>query len=156
VTRDYYRHGTTTLFAALSVLDGSVIALCTSRHPHQEFLDFLNHLDRQVPADLELHLIADNYATCKQPKVKAWLARHPRFRIHNTPTYASWLNGGALVRAHHPTGDPARLVPQRAPPGPQNQQLPDSLQRSQAPFIFADPILGKLQRLFKVISGTQH
>jgi putative transposase len=78
VTHDYYRHGTTTLFAALNVLDGSVITQCKPRHRHQEFLAFLNHLDRNVPVELDVHLIADNYATHKHPRVKAWLARHPR------------------------------------------------------------------------------
>ena len=92
VTHDYYRHRTTTLFAALNVLDGAVITQCKPRHRHQEFVAFLNHLDHHVPADLTVHLIADNYATHKHPRVKAWLARHPRFHIHYTPTYASWLN----------------------------------------------------------------
>ena len=81
--------GTTTLFAAL---DGSVITQCKPRHRHQEFLAFLQHLDRNVPGGLEVHLIADNYAAHKHPKVKAWLARHPRFHLHFTPPYASWLN----------------------------------------------------------------
>jgi transposase len=92
VTHDYYRHGTTTLFAALNVLDGAVITQCKPRHRHQEFLAFLNHLDHAVPAELELHLIADNYATHKHPRVKAWLARHARFHLLYTPTYANWLN----------------------------------------------------------------
>src|SRR3984893_14746944 len=91
VTHDYKRHGTTTLFAALDIVDGGVISQCKPRHRHQEFLSFLQHLDANMPADLELHLIADNYATHKHPKVKAWLARHPRYRIHFTPTYSSWL-----------------------------------------------------------------
>src|SRR5271155_3013599 len=82
ITHDYYRHGTTTLFAALDIVDGGVISQCKPRHRHQEFLSFLQHLDANVPADLELHLIADNYATHKHPKVKAWLARHPRYRLH--------------------------------------------------------------------------
>ncbi len=92
MTHDYFRHGTTTLFAALNVLDGSVITQCKPRHRHQEFLSFLNHLDHNVPAQLAVHLIADNYATHKHPRVKAWLARHPRYHIHYTPTYSSWLN----------------------------------------------------------------
>ena len=85
VTHDYFRHGTTTLFAALNIVDGGIISQCKPRHRHQEFLSFLQHLDANVPADLELHLIADNYATHKHPKVKAWLARHPRYRIHSHP-----------------------------------------------------------------------
>jgi transposase len=92
VTHDYYRHGTTTLFAALNVLDGSVITQCKPRHRHQEFLEFLNHLDRNVPPPLQVHLVLDNYGTHKHPKVNAWLARHPRYQLHFTPTYASWLN----------------------------------------------------------------
>jgi transposase len=92
VTHDYYRHGTTTLFAALDTLDGKVITLCKPRHRHQEFLAFLNHLDHSVPAGLDIHLIADNYGTHKHPKVKAWLARRPRYHLHYTPTYSSWLN----------------------------------------------------------------
>jgi transposase len=85
VTHDYFRHGTTTLFAALNVLDGTVITQCKPRHRHQEFLAFLHHLDHNVPADLEAHLVADNYAPHKHPRVKAWLARHPRFHLHYTP-----------------------------------------------------------------------
>jgi transposase len=92
VTHDYFRNGTTTLFAALNVLDGRVITQCKPRHRHQEFLSFLRHLDRNVPSDLEVHLILDNYATHKHPRIKAWLARHPRYHLHFTPTYASWLN----------------------------------------------------------------
>ena len=92
MTHDYKRHGTTTLFAALNVVDGKVIAACMPRHRHQEFLRFLRRLDREVPKGLDLHLIADNYATHKQPKVKAWLAKHPRFTLHFTPTSSSWLN----------------------------------------------------------------
>ena len=91
VTHDYYRHGTT-LFAALDVLDGKVVTQCKLHHRHQEFLGFLRHLDAGIPAGLELHLIADNYGTHKHPKVRAWLARHPRYHMHYTPTYSSWLN----------------------------------------------------------------
>lgn len=91
-THDYKRHGTTTLFAALSTLDGKVIGTCLPRHRHQEFLRFLAHIDVETPPDLALHLIVDNYATHKHPRVKAWLKRHPRFHLHFTPTSASWLN----------------------------------------------------------------
>ena len=86
VTHDYYRHGTATLIAALNVLDGSVISQCKLRHRHQEFLAFLNHLDRNLPADLEVHLIADNYTTHKHVWIRAWLPRHPRYHIHYIPT----------------------------------------------------------------------
>ena len=92
MTHDYKRHGTTTLFAALNVSDGSVIGECMPRHRHQEFLRFLRRLDREFPKDLDLHLIVDNYGTHMQPKVKQWLARHPRFELHFTPTSSSWLN----------------------------------------------------------------
>jgi transposase len=92
MTHDYKRHGTTTLFAALNVLDGKVIGQCMSRHRHQEFIRFLNKINRQTPAERELHLIIDNYATHKHPKVRAWLERHPRVHFHFTPTSASWLN----------------------------------------------------------------
>ena len=92
MTHDYKRLGTTTLFAALNLLDGRVIGECMPRHRHQEFLRFLRRLDRDFPKDLDLHLIVDNYGTHKQPKVKQWLARHPRFELHFIPTSSSWLN----------------------------------------------------------------
>ena len=92
MTHDYKRHGTTTLFAALNVLDGKVIGQCMSRHRHQEFIRFLNKINRETPAAREVHVIVDNYATHKHPKVCAWLGRHQRFHFHFTPTSASWLN----------------------------------------------------------------
>jgi transposase len=92
MTHDYKRNGTATLFAALNTLDGKVISLCAERHRHQEWLRFLRLLDRRTPADKQLHLIADNYATHKHPKVQRWLKRHSRFHVHFTPTSASWLN----------------------------------------------------------------
>jgi transposase len=92
MTHDYKRNGTTTLFAALEMAEGSVIATCMDRHRHQEWIKFLNLIDRQTPADLDLHLIVDNYATHKHPKVKAWLKRHRRFHFHFVPTSSSWLN----------------------------------------------------------------
>jgi transposase len=91
-THDYKRNGTTTLFAALNILEGSVISECMPRHRHQEFLKFLKMLDQQTPADLDLHLIMDNYATHKHEKVKNWLKRHKRFHFHFVPTSSSWLN----------------------------------------------------------------
>ena len=91
-THDYKRNGTTTLFAALSMLDGHVIGECMPRHRHQEFIRFLKKVDAETPADLDLHLIVDNYATHKHPRVKAWLGRHKRFHLHFTPTSSSWLN----------------------------------------------------------------
>ena len=92
VTHDYYRHGTTTLFAALDVANGSVITQCKPRHRHQEFLSFLRHIDTQVPVDLDVHLIVDNYATHKHARLRAWLAKRPRYHLHLIPTCSSWLN----------------------------------------------------------------
>ena len=92
VTHDYWRHGTTTLFAALEVATGTVITDCKTRHRHQEFLGFLRRIDANVPADLDVHLIVDNYVTHKHARVKAWLAKRPRYHVHYTPTYASWIN----------------------------------------------------------------
>jgi transposase len=92
LTHDYRRHGTTTLFAALLVADGLVIEACMSRHRHQEWIKFLKHIDASTDPHRELHLVVDNYATHKHPKVKRWLARHPRFHLHFTPTSSSWLN----------------------------------------------------------------
>jgi len=92
MTHDYKRHGTTTLFAALNVLDGTVIGQCQQRHRHIEWLKFLRQIDRETPNDKKLHLVCDNYATHKHPKVRQWLKKHPRFHIHFTPTSASWLN----------------------------------------------------------------
>ena len=160
VTHDYYRHGTTTLFAALNVLDGSVITQCKPRHRHQEFLSFLNHLDHNVPEDLEVHLIADNYATHKHPRVKAWLAHRPRYHMHYTPTYASWLN-----QVERWFG----LITQRAIRRGSFRSVSDLIRKidsfvthynaSSKPFIWtatADSVFDKLQRLCKLINGTLH
>jgi transposase len=92
MTHDYKRNGTATLFAALNTLDGTVISMCEDRHRHQEWLKFLRVIDDLTPAEKQLHLIADNYATHKHPKVQRWLARHPRIHMHFTPTSSSWLN----------------------------------------------------------------
>ena len=92
MTHDYQRHGTTTLFAALNVLEGTVIGDCLGRHRHQEFLKFLRRIDRETPTELDLHLILDNYSPHTHQRVKAWAARHPRFHLHFTPTSCSWLN----------------------------------------------------------------
>ena len=92
MTHDYKRHGTATLFAALNLLDGTVIGSCKGRHRHEEFLAFLKELDAKTPDDLDLHVVLDNYATHKHPKVKAWLVRHERFILHFVPTSCSWLN----------------------------------------------------------------
>ena len=91
-THDYYRHGTVTLFAALDYLEGKVLAHTAQKHTHRQWLDFLKQIDRETPPELDLHLIVDNYATHKHAKVKAWLAKHPRFHLHFVPTGSSWLN----------------------------------------------------------------
>ena len=92
MTHDYKRHGTTTLFAALSMLDGKVIGDCMQRHRHQEFIRFLKKIDGETPAGMDLHLIVDNYGTHKHPRVQSWIRRHPRFHLHFIPTSSSWLN----------------------------------------------------------------
>jgi len=92
MTHDYKRHGTTTLFAALSMLDGTVIGDCMPRHRHQEFIRFLKKIDVEAPPEFDLHLIVDNYGTHKHPRVLLWLRRHPRVHLHFTPTSSSWLN----------------------------------------------------------------
>jgi transposase len=92
MTHDYKRHGTTTLFAALSMLDGKVIGDCMPRHRHQEFIRFLKKIDGETPSGLDLHLIVDNYGTHKHPRVQSWIQRHPRFHLHFLPTSSSWLN----------------------------------------------------------------
>ena len=92
MTHDYIRNGTTTLFAALNVLDGKIIGQCMQQHRHQEFIRFLKKIDGDTPAELDLHLIVDNYGTHKHPRVRSWLERHPRFHLHFIPTSSSWLN----------------------------------------------------------------
>ncbi|MGH8021742.1 MAG: IS630 family transposase [Opitutaceae bacterium] len=97
-THDYYRHGTTSLFAALDIATGEVIGRCQRRHRHQEFLRFLKQIDQAIPAELDVHLAPDNYSTHKAPKVAAWLRKHPRYHLHFTPTSGSWLNQAPTVR----------------------------------------------------------
>jgi DDE superfamily endonuclease len=92
MTHDYKRHGTTTLFAALNAHDGTVIPDCKTRHRHEEWLAFLRQIDRETPKGRVLHLICDNYATHKHPRVKVWLKKHPRFHVHFTPMSGLWLN----------------------------------------------------------------
>ena len=115
MTHDYKRHGTTTLFAALNVLDGTVLGRCMQRHRHQEFIRFLNAAEAAVPAGKIVHAIMDNYAVHKHPRVRAWLSRHPRWVFHFTPTSASWLNAvegffSALTRRRLRRGDFISLV----------------------------------------------
>ena len=127
MTHDYKRHGTTTLFAAMNVLDGTVIGHNMQRHRHQEFIRFLNAVEREIPAGKTVHAILDNYAAHKHPAVRQWLARHPRWTFHFTPTSASWLNavegffatltkrrlkrGSLPIRRRSPSGD--QSVPRR-------------------------------------------
>jgi putative transposase len=160
VTHDYVRHGTTTLFAALDVANGQVISRVRAQHRHQEFLDFLRQIDQQTPSELELHLIVDNYVTHKHGKVNAWLARHPRFHLHFTPTYSSWLNQVerwfALITARAIRRNSFTSVRQL------KQQIDLFVQRYNAdatPFRWvatADSILQKIERLAKRISATAH
>ncbi|HEX6809127.1 MAG TPA: IS630 family transposase [Gemmatimonadaceae bacterium] len=160
ITHDYTRHGTTTLFAALDIKTGEIFAQCKRRHRHQEFLAFLRDLDANVPPDLAVHLILDNYGTHKHQTVRAWLARHPRFHLHFTPTYASWLNQVerwfALITQRAIRRGSFRKV----------RELIDRIDRfvksyneTARPFRWtatADSILDKIQRLTQRISGTSH
>lgn len=160
VTHDYVRHGTTTLFAALDVAKGNVIAQCKPRHRHQEFLSFLRHIDASVPARLDLHLVLDNYATHKHPKVRAWLAKRPRYHLHFTPTYSSWLNQvecwfGLITRQAIRRGT-FRSVKELVA---KIEQFTTQHNRDHHPFQWtatADSILAKIERLSSVINGTQH
>ena len=160
VTHDYIRHGTTTLFAALDVATGAVLSRCQRRHRHQEFLTFLRHIDRNVPADLDVHLIVDNYVTHKHAKVKAWLAKRPRYHVHYTPTYASWLNQverwfGLITQKAIRRGSftsVKQLVSKI-------EQFVDHYNAKSCPFVWtatAESILNKVERLCTVISGTAH
>jgi len=160
VTHDYIRHGTTTLFAALDVATGEVITKCKRRHRHQEFLSFLRHIDRNVPKELDVHLIVDNYATHKHAKVKAWLARRERYHVHYTPTYASWLN-----QVERWFG----IITQRAIRRGSFSNVKELVKRIEhfvehhnaqaCPFVWtatAESILAKIQRLCSYICGTRH
>jgi putative transposase len=160
VTHDYKRHGTTTLFAALDVATGQVLGQCKPRHRHQEFLQFLRHIDANVPDDLAVHVIVDNYSTHKHTKTKQWLAAHPRFQMHYTPTYASWLNQ-VEIWFNQITRRAIRRASFR-----QVRELVRRIERyrQQAnlhaqPFVWtatADSILAKIKRLCEAISRTGH
>jgi len=129
MTHDDKRHGTTTLLAALSTLDGSVVGQCLPRHRQQEFLKFLRTLNRELPGELDLHLIVDNYRTHKHANVDAWLAKHPRLHLHFTPTSSSQLN--LVERWFRELTEKAirRGVPQRSRPDQRDRALPRRLQR---------------------------
>ena len=113
MTHDYKRNGTTTLFAALNMLDGTVIGECMPRHRRREFLRFLKTIDERTLPNLDLHLIVDNYATHKTPAVKRWLKRHSPFHLHFTPTSGSWLNMVELLCRDHPKAHPPRRLQER-------------------------------------------
>jgi putative transposase len=160
VTHDYKRHGTTTLFAALDVLSGTVLSTCKPRHRHQEFLSFLREIDKAVPEHLDIHAIVDNYSTHKHPKVKAWLAARPRWHLHFIPTYSSWLN---LVERFF------ALITDKAIRRGSFRSVKDLTTKIKhfvthynqncKPFMWtatADSILAKLERLCKRINGTGH
>src|ERR1700687_5794314 len=160
VTHDYIRHGTTTLFAALDVANGQVFTQCKARHRHQEFLGFLRHIEAKVPQHLDVHLVVDNYGTHKHARVKAWLDQRPRFHVHYHPTHSSWLN--QVERCFG-------LITQRAIRRGSFDSVPDLKRKINdfvehynqhpQPFMWtatADSILAKLERLGKVICGTQH
>jgi len=159
-THDYVRHGTLTLFAALDVATGSVLAQSKKRHRHQEFLQFLRHIDANVPPELDVHIIMDNYSTHKHHKVRSWFARRPRYQFHFIPTYSSWLNQvetwfGIITRnairrgSFHSTKELARKI----------DLFIKNYNQHSKPFIWtamADSIFEKLERLCKVISVTEH
>jgi putative transposase len=160
VTHDYERHGTTTLFAALDIANGEVIAQCKGRHRHQEYLSFLKHVDEDVPRTLDIHLVIDNYATHKHPTVKRWLAIHERWHVHYTPTYASWLNQVEIW---------FNLITQRAIRRGTFSSVKELVRkiedyilnynRHPKPFVWtatADSILAKIKRLSQAISETGH
>jgi len=160
VTHDYKRHGTTTLFAALNVLNGAVLAECKPRHRHQEFLGFLRTIDKAVPPDLTIHMIVDNYATHKHARVKAWLARRPRWHVHFIPTYSSWLN--QVERFFSLITDKAIRRGSFASVTELTRKIDHfvtSYNQNCKPFQWtatADSILEKLQRLCSRINGTGH
>jgi len=160
VTHDYKRHGTTTLFAALDIASGQILTQCKSRHRHQEFLTFLRHIDTNVPQDLDIHLVIDNYTTHKHAKVRNWLAARPRYHVHYTPTYASWLNQVEIW---------FNIITQKAIRRGTFRSVKDLVgkikhfidqyNKNPKPFIWtatADSILTKLQRLCTGIAGTVH
>jgi hypothetical protein len=128
-THDYYRHGTVTLFAALDYLEGKVLARTAPKHTHRQWLEFLKQIERETPPELDLHLVLDNYATRKHPRVKQWLAQRPRFHLHFVPTSSSWREPGrALFPGLKPTGDSARQFRQRPGVGRCAPSVPGSSQ----------------------------
>jgi putative transposase len=159
-THDYVRHGTLTLFAALDVATGGVLAKSKKRHRHQEFLQFLRHIDANVPPELDVHIIMDNYGTHKHDKIKTWFARRPRYHAHFTPTYSSWLNQvetwfGIITRKAIRRGS-FRNTRQLAE---KIDQFVKNYNRNSKPFVWtatAESIFAKLERLCEFISVTKH
>ncbi|MFQ5792603.1 MAG: IS630 family transposase [Acidobacteriota bacterium] len=160
VTLDYVRHGTTTLFAALDIASGKVMTQCKRRHRHQEFLQFLRHIDQNVPKSLDVHLVIDNYVSHKHAKVRRWLSARPRYHVHYTPTYSSWLNQVEIW---------FNIITQRAIRRGTFRNVKDlttnierfvkAYNKNSSPFAWtatADSILEKLTRLCKSVAGTQH
>jgi putative transposase len=160
VTHDYKRYGTTTLFAAFDIASGQVLTQCKSRHRHQEFLNFLRHIDANVPEDLDIHLVIDNYSTHKHAKVRRWLAARPRYYVHYTPTYSSWLNQ-VEIWFNIITQKAIRRGTFRSVKDLVNKikNFVDQYNRNSKPFMWtatADSILAKIERLCKGIAGTVH
>ncbi len=160
VTHDYVRHGTTTLFAALDIATGRVLTKCKRRHRHQEFLQFLRHIEASVPKKLDVHLVVDNYATHKHESVRRWLAARPRFHIHYTPTYSPWLNQVEIW---------FNIITQRAIRRGTFRSVRNLTQKIDAftkhynrkcePFVWtatSESIFEKLERLSRAIAGTGH
>lgn len=160
VTHNYIRHGTTTLFAALEIASGKVLTQCKPRHRHQEFLQFLKYIDRNVPDDLDIHLVIDNYGTHKHEKVKRWIAARGRYHVHYTPTYASWLNQveiwfGILTQKAIRRGTFKKVKDLIA----HIEAFTDQYNSKSRPFVWtatAESILAKITRLLELIRGTQH
>lgn len=160
VTHDYERHGTTTLFAALNIATGEVLSTCKPRHRHQEYLSFLKRVEERVPQQLDIHLVVDNYATHKHSKVNRWLSLHPRWHVHYTPTYASWLNQVEIwfniitqKAIRRGTFKSVKELTTRI------DQFVQSHNARSHPFIWtatADSILQKIERLCQRISETRH
>ena len=159
-THDYERHGVTSLFAALDVATGVTISSCYRRHRHQEFVRFLNDIDANLPPGFDVHLVMDNYATHKVKKVQTWLTRHPRYRVHYTPTSGSWLNLVERLFAEI-TERCVRRGSHTAVQALESAMLAylDARNRDPKPFVWtasADMILGKVERLCKRISRSGH
>lgn len=159
-THDYVRHGTTSLFAAFNTADGTVISALHRRHRTIEFKKFLAKIDAQVPADLDVHLVVDNYGTHKSPAIKAWLTRHPRFHIHYTPTYSSWINQVERWFAYL-TDDLLRRGDHRSVQALEKdiRDWATAWNDNPKPFIWtktAEQILERLGRLMKRITGEGH